>query len=78
MFLSNLLPEIGIHFLDPLLRSSNLVVVDISYWDVEERPHPSCELNGFLLVRPWRTLNFIFWGNGVKTQSCEKLLSLFS
>jgi len=53
MFLSNLLPEIGVHFLDPLLWPSDLVVVDISYWDVEERPHPSRKLDGLLLVRPW-------------------------
>ena len=78
MFLSNLLPEIGVHFLDPLLWPSDLVVVDISHWDVEERPHPSRKLDSLLLVRPWWTLDFKFWGNGVKTQSCEKLLPLFS
>lgn len=78
MFFSNLFAEIGIYFFNPLLLSSDLVIVDIPYLDIIERPYACCKLNGLLLIRPRRPLDLKFRGNGVKAKPCEKLLSFLS
>ena len=58
MFLSNLLPEIGIHFfISSFLVTGNLVIVDIPYLNVEEGPHPSCKFDSLFSRGARRTLN---------------------
>ena len=75
VFLSDLLAEIGVHVLHPLLLPCDFVVVDVSYRDIKEGPHASCKFNRFFLAGSRRTLDLVFRSDGINTQFREKLLS---
>ena len=67
MFLSNLLPEIGVHFLHPLFGPGDLIIVDIPYRDIKEGSYPSSKLNRLFLVRTGWALDLIFRSNRIKS-----------
>ena len=54
---SDLLPEIGVYFLDPLLRSRNLLVIDVSDLDVVEGPNAVRKLNRLFCIGTRRALD---------------------
>ena len=66
MFLGNLLPEIGVHVLDPLFRPGDLLIVDIANLDVVEGPDPVCKFDRLLCIGTRGALDLILGCNGIQ------------
>ena len=69
MFLGNLLTEIGVHFLDPLLGTGDLFVVNVSDLNIIEGSHPARKLHRLFSIRSRRPLDLIFGEDREKSSS---------